>query len=143
MVLVALFMPTPIYREYSMFIVSTHCGGLGAEPAFSETSCGAPTQEAGKSPTEVPRGRRLPVAPPSAISEYVSPSSYSWSLNRALLAKVTEGHVTIKSYPVLVTEGHAINSQNQLLKSTRVLRPDGCSGAHSTQRMMRRSQMNV
>ena len=43
------------------------------------------TLEVGKSPTEVPPGRRLPVALPSAISEFASSSSCSWSLNRAVL----------------------------------------------------------
>jgi len=35
------------------------------------------TLEVGKSPTEVPPGRRLPVAPPSAICEFASSSSPS------------------------------------------------------------------
>ena len=63
-------------------------GGVGAEPTYSNgTSCGALALEVGKSPTEVPPGRRLPVAPPSAIIEFASSSSCSWSLNRALLDK--------------------------------------------------------
>ena len=58
-------------------------GSVGAEPIVSGTSWGALTLEVGKSPTEVPPGRRLPVAPPSAISEFSSSSSPSWSPNRA------------------------------------------------------------
>ena len=43
------------------------------------------TLEVGKSPTEVPPRRRLPVAPPSGICEFASSSSCSWSSNRAHL----------------------------------------------------------
>jgi len=53
--------------------------------AFSRTSWTALTLEVGKSPTEVPPRRRLPVAPPSAICEFASSSSHSWSSNRAVL----------------------------------------------------------
>ena len=48
-----------------------------AEPIVSGISWTALTLEVGKSPTEVPPGRRLPVAPPSAISEFASSSSPS------------------------------------------------------------------
>ena len=60
-------------------------GGVGSEPRVPGTSWSALTLEAGKSPTEVTRGRHVPMSPPSAISEYASPSSCSWSLNYALL----------------------------------------------------------
>jgi hypothetical protein len=53
--------------------------------SFSGTSWTALTLEVGKSPTEVPPRRRLPVALPSAISEFASSSSPSWSPNRAVL----------------------------------------------------------
>jgi len=56
-----------------------------AEHTYWGTSCGALTLEVGKSPTEVPPRRRLPVAPPSEICEFASSSSCSWSLNRAVL----------------------------------------------------------
>ena len=60
-------------------------GGVRAEPTYWGTSWTALALEVGKSPTEVPPGRRLPVAPPSAIIEFTSSSSPSWSLNSALL----------------------------------------------------------
>ena len=50
-------------------------GGVGAEPIVSGISWTALALEVGKSPTEVPPGRRLPVAPPSAIIEFTSSSS--------------------------------------------------------------------
>ena len=52
-------------------------GCVRAEHAYWRISWGALTLEVGKSPTEVPPGRRLPVAPPSAIIEFVSSSSPS------------------------------------------------------------------
>ena len=66
-------------------IVST--GGVRAEPRVWGISWGVLALEVGKPPTEVPPGRWLPVAPPSAISEFTSSSSPSWSLNRAVLEK--------------------------------------------------------
>ena len=39
--------------------------------------------EAGKSPTEVTRGRHVPMSPLSVISEFASPSSPCWSPNYA------------------------------------------------------------
>ena len=76
-------------RKYEKYLlprrVSSRKGSVGAEHAVSGTSWSALTLEAGKSPTEVPRGRHVPMAPPSAISEFASPSSPSWSLNYALL----------------------------------------------------------
>ena len=47
-------------------------GCVGPEHAFSGISWTALALEVGKSPTEVPPGRRLPVAPPSAIIEFTS-----------------------------------------------------------------------
>ena len=52
-------------------------GGVGPEPRVWRISWGALPLETDKSPTEVPPGRRLPVAPPSAISEFASSSSPS------------------------------------------------------------------
>ena len=43
------------------------------------------TLEVGKSPTEVTCGRHVPRSPPSAIIEFASSPSCSWSLNRAVL----------------------------------------------------------
>ena len=60
-------------------------GDVRAEDACWRISWSALLQEAGKLPTEVTRGRHVPMSPPSAISEYASPSSCSWSLNYALL----------------------------------------------------------
>ena len=54
-----------------------YTGCVCTEPAYWRTSWEALTLEVGKSPTEVPPGRRLPVAPPSAICEFVSSSSCS------------------------------------------------------------------
>eukprot|EP00964_Phaeocystis_antarctica_P147446 scaffold114041_cov25-Phaeocystis_antarctica.AAC.1 len=50
-------------------------GCVRAEHTYWRISWGALTLEVGKSPTEVPPGRRLPAAPPSAICEFVSSSS--------------------------------------------------------------------
>eukprot|EP00964_Phaeocystis_antarctica_P046065 scaffold26561_cov86-Phaeocystis_antarctica.AAC.2 len=71
------------FRPGRAFLPDT--GSVRAEHAYSGTSWGALTLEVGKSPTEVPPGRRLPVAPPSAIIEFTSSSSCSWSPNRAVL----------------------------------------------------------
>eukprot|EP00964_Phaeocystis_antarctica_P063833 scaffold38347_cov43-Phaeocystis_antarctica.AAC.2 len=60
-------------------------GCVRAEHAYSGTSCGSLTLEVGKSPTEVTRGRHVPGSLPSAICEFDSSSSCSWSLNRAVL----------------------------------------------------------
>jgi hypothetical protein len=60
-------------------------GGVFSEHAFSGTSWAALTLEVGKSPTEVTCGRHVPRSLPSAISEFTSSSSCSWSLNRAVL----------------------------------------------------------
>ena len=60
-------------------------GAVGAEHAFSGTSWTALTPEVGESPTEVTCGRPVPRSPPSAIIEFASSPSCSWSLNRAVL----------------------------------------------------------
>ena len=60
-------------------------GGVRVEHIYWRISWTALALEVGKSPTEVPPGRQLPVAPPSAIFAFASSSSPSWSLNRALL----------------------------------------------------------
>ena len=57
-------------------------GCVRAEHAYSGTSCGSLTLEVGKSPTEVTRGRHVPGSLPSAICEFDSSSSCSWSLPR-------------------------------------------------------------
>ena len=44
-----------------------YTGCVRAEPAYSGTSLSSLPLEAGKSPTEVPRGRQLPVALPSVV----------------------------------------------------------------------------
>ena len=62
-----------------------HIRCVRAEHAYSGTSCGSLTLEVGKSPTEVTRGRHVPGSLPSAICEFDSSSSCSWSLNRAVL----------------------------------------------------------
>ena len=67
-----------------------HTGGVGPEPRVSRISWGALSLEAGKSPTEVTCGRHVPRSPPSAISEFASSSSPSWSLNRAHLETGTD-----------------------------------------------------
>ena len=64
----------------------------------------------------VPPGRRLPVAPPSAISEFASSSSPSWSPNRAVLddgrqhGELDQG---VRARPALgacaTRPGHAVN----------------------------------
>eukprot|EP00964_Phaeocystis_antarctica_P084285 scaffold53052_cov78-Phaeocystis_antarctica.AAC.1 len=53
-------------------------GGVSADTLFGRTSWGALTLEVGKSPTATTRRR-------SAIFEFDSSSSCSWSLNRAVL----------------------------------------------------------
>ena len=59
-----------------------YTGVVVTEPAHQGTSWSAPRLETGgKSPTEVPRGRQLPVAPPSCFLENAPPSSPSWSPN--------------------------------------------------------------
>jgi hypothetical protein len=84
--------------------------------SFSGTSWTALTLEVGKSPTEVPPRRRLPVALPSAISEFASSSSPSWSPNRAVLddgrqhGELDQG---VRARPALgawaTRPGHAVN----------------------------------
>ena len=59
-------------------------GGVGPEPRVPGTSWTALTLEVGKSPTEVTCGRHVPRSPPSAIIEFASSPSCSWSLNRAV-----------------------------------------------------------
>ena len=61
-----------------------YTGGVGAEPRVPGTSWTALTLEVGKSPTEVTCGRHVPRSPPSAIIEFASSPSCSWSLNRAV-----------------------------------------------------------
>ena len=61
-------------------------GGVGAEPTYSRISWTALALEAGKSPRgSATRKAAVPVAPPSAIIEFTSSSSPSWSPNSALL----------------------------------------------------------
>ena len=62
-----------------------HVGAPSREPHGSGTSYSSTTNRTRKSPTEVPPGRRLTVAPPSAIGEFTSSSSPSWSSNRAVV----------------------------------------------------------
>ena len=65
-------------RSYILALfIGQKTGGVRAEHAYSGISWTALTLEVGKSPTEVPPGRRLPVAPPSAICEFTSSSSPS------------------------------------------------------------------
>eukprot|EP00964_Phaeocystis_antarctica_P107508 scaffold72217_cov59-Phaeocystis_antarctica.AAC.1 len=59
--------------------------GPSREHTYWRTSWGALTLEVGKSPTVVRWRRQLTSAPPSAIIEFVSSSSPSWSSNRAVL----------------------------------------------------------
>ena len=59
--------------------------GAFAQNNYSGTSCGPLTREVGKSPTEVTRGRHVPRSLPSAICEFTSSSSCSWSPNSAHL----------------------------------------------------------
>ena len=91
-------------------------GGVCSEHAFSGTSWTALTLEVGKSPTEVPPRRRLPVALPSAISEFASSSSPSWSPNRAVLddgRQHGEQDQEARARPALgacaTRPGHAVN----------------------------------
>ena len=58
----------------------------------------------------------------------LGPTSAPYSFGKMPLPKTT--------YPVVVTEGHAIESEGQLLKLTRAVRPDGCSRARTPPRMM-------
>ena len=100
-------------------------GCVRAEHAYSGTSCGALTLEVGKSPTEVPPGRRLPVAPPSAIFEFTSSSSCSWSLNRAVLETDAnmEQDQGARARPALgacaTCPGHAVNMLTDERRSAR------------------------
>ena len=57
--------------------LASHKGGVCLEQRVSGISWSALTLEAGKSPTEVTCGRHVPRSPPSAISEFASPSSPS------------------------------------------------------------------
>ena len=91
-------------------------GGVCSKHTVSGTSWTALTLEVGKSPTEVPPRRRLPVALPSAISEFASSSSPSWSPNRAVLddgrqhGELDQG---VRARPALgacaTRPGHAVN----------------------------------
>ena len=62
-------------------------GDVDPEPRVRGTSCGSLTLEVGKSPTATRWRAELPVLYEqlSAISEFTSSSSCSWSLNRAVL----------------------------------------------------------
>jgi hypothetical protein len=66
-------------------VFSHTTGCVRAEHAYRGTSWTALTLEVGKSPTEVTCGRHVPRSLPSAICEFTSSSSPSWSLNRAVL----------------------------------------------------------
>eukprot|EP00964_Phaeocystis_antarctica_P033997 scaffold19318_cov48-Phaeocystis_antarctica.AAC.2 len=59
--------------------------GVSARNTYWRTSWGALTLEVGKSPTEVRWRRQLTTVLPSAIFEFASSSSCSWSSNRAVL----------------------------------------------------------
>ena len=93
-----------------------HKGAVGAEHAFSGTSWTALTPEVGESPTEVTCGRPVPRSPPSAIIEFASSPSCSWSLNRAVRETGTQhgeqdpGARTRPGLGACATRpGHAVN----------------------------------